>query len=187
MRQPTTNRKAKPDGQAQFRSITPEKITDNPFQSIENDWFLLTAGTIDSFNTMTCGWGAWGVLWKRPVVFAFVRPTRHTYGFANASDLFTVSFYDKRHRKALEFCGTHSGRDCDKAAEAGLTPAETERGAVYFREARLVLECRKIYDQDLDPARFLDNGIEANYPQKDYHRMYVGEVVNVMARKRTSN
>ena len=30
-----------------------------------------------------------------------------------------------------------------------------------------------------DPARFLDPTIDRNYPDKDYHRMYFGEIVTV--------
>ncbi len=55
------------------------------------------------------------------------------------------------------------------------------KGAVYFEEARLVLECRKLYFQDLDPEHFLDRGLESNYPHKDYHRMYVGEITECLA------
>ena len=165
---------------AGFRRIKPEAIRDNPFQAMEGDWFLLTAGNPKSYNTMTCGWGAWGVLWSRPAVFVFVRPTRHTYGFANKNETFTVCFFTKKYRKALQFCGSRSGRDCDKAAETGLTPAAAGNGSVFFKEARLVLECRKIYTQDLDPKKFLDPAIDKCYPKRDYHRMYVGQVTRVL-------
>lgn len=168
--------------EAAFRRIRPEAIKDNPFQAMEGDWFLLTAGTLKKYNTMTCGWGAWGVLWSKPVAFVFVRPTRHTYGFINKSGAFTICFFPKKYRKALQFCGSHSGRDCDKAREAGLTPARAANGSVFFREARLVLECRKIYQQDLKPKLFLDPGIEKCYPKRDYHRMYVGKVVKVLSK-----
>ena len=55
-----------------------------------------------------------------------------------------------------------------------------EGGFVYFAEARLVLTCRKIYFQDIGPERFLDPAIESMYPQKDYHRMYIGEIVTCL-------
>lgn len=165
--------------EAGFRRIKPEAIKDNPFQAMEGDWFLLTAGTLKSYNTMTCGWGAWGVLWSKPAAFVFVRPTRFTYEFMNRGEAFTICFFSKRFRKALQFCGSHSGRDYDKAAETGLTPVKASNGSVYFKEARLVLECRKIYQQDFDPNLFLDAAIEKCYPQRDYHRMYVGEVIGV--------
>jgi len=83
----------------------------------------------------------------------------------------------------LNFCGTHSGRDVDKVKETGLTPAFTGSGSVYFSEARLVIECAKIYSQDLDPSAFLDPKIAKNYPKKDYHRLYIGEIVTCMERE----
>jgi len=85
-----------------------------------------------------------------------------------------------QHRKALAYCGSHSGRDVDKIEATGLTSVQTESGAVYFAEARIVLECRNIYFQDINPANFLDPSIAGNYPDKDYHRMYVGEIVRCM-------
>lgn len=159
-----------------FKRISPEKITDNPFKVMENDWFLLTAGDLKNYNTMTCGWGAWGVLWRMPVVFVFVRPTRYTFEFMNRSHYFTVCFFAKRYRRLLEYCGTHSGREVDKARETGLVPLATPRGAVAFEQSRLILECRRIYQDDLDPVKFFEPSLKSNYPAHDYHRMYVGRV-----------
>ena len=156
-----------------------KKLKVNPFTLMEDEWFLLTAGKKGDYNTMTCGWGTLGTLWSRPVAFVFVRPTRHTYKFANKCEGFTLSFFGRKYRPALNICGTRSGRDGDKVREAGLTPAFTPKGNVYFKEARMVLECRKIYFDDLDPGKFLDSGIGKNYPQKDYHRFYVGEIRNI--------
>ena len=162
-----------------FVEREPGTLADNPFRLIGSDWMLITAGTAGRFNTMTASWGGLGVLWERKVCFIFVRPTRHTYEFLERTGTFTLSFFAERYRKALTYCGTHSGRDTDKAKGAGLTPAG-EGGFVYFAEARLVLKCRKLYSQDILPDRFLDPGIERMYPQKDYHRMYVGEIVTCL-------
>jgi len=162
-----------------FKETMPELLTDNPFKLIGKDWMLITAGTPGSFNTMTASWGGLGVLWERKVAFCFIRPTRYTYEFVERSDTFTLSFFAERHRKTLSFCGSHSGRDMDKIKKAGLTPIK-EGGFVYFNEARLVLECRKLYFQDISPDRFLDQSINDMYPQKDYHRMYVGEIVKCL-------
>jgi len=142
---------------------------------------LITAGTMESWNTMTASWGAMGELWFKPVVFAFIRPQRYTREFVEREEVFTLSFFDESHRKALNFCGANSGRDCDKAAETGLTPFATDGGSVAFEEARLVLECRKLYFQNINPEHFLDDSIDTKcYPEKDYHRMYVGEVLRVL-------
>ena len=152
------------------------RIKDNPFKLIADDWMLVTAGTIDSFNTMTASWGALGELWHRKIAVCFIRPNRYTFQFTEQAEHFTLSFFDETYRKALNFCGTKSGRDVDKMAATGLTPTASESGSVYFEQARIVLECRKIYTHDLDPAAFIDPAIEKEYPGKDYHRMYIGQV-----------
>ena len=162
-----------------FKETRPEQLNDNPFKLIGTDWMLITAGAPESFNTMTASWGGLGILWERKVATCFIRPTRYTFEFAERSSGFTLSFFEERHRKALTHCGTHSGRDTDKISEAGLTPVK-EGGFIYFSEARLVLACRKIYSQDIDPGRFLDPKIGEMYPQKDYHRMYIGEIVKCL-------
>jgi len=167
----------------EFVEIKPEQITDNTFKLIGSDWMLITAGTLDAYNTMTASWGGFGVLWNKNVCFCFVRPTRHTYGFMEKADTFTLTFFDEEYRDALKFCGAYSGRDVDKAAKTGLTPVQGSSGSVYFNEARMVIECRKLYYQDIDPANFIDPSIDKNYSLKDYHRMYVGEIVKCLQKK----
>jgi len=166
-----------------LRPLDLSRLRERPFHLFGREWMLITAGTMDSFNTMTAGWGALGTLWSRPVAIGFIRPTRHTFGFANRSPVFTCSFFGRRCRAALNFCGTRSGRDVDKIKATGLTPVKGKAGCVYFAEARLVLACRKIHTQDIDPHRFLDQTIEAHYPKKDYHRVFVGEVVGCLSRR----
>jgi flavin reductase (DIM6/NTAB) family NADH-FMN oxidoreductase RutF len=162
-----------------FSTLEPGALADNPFTLIGSDWMLITAGTQERFNTMTASWGGLGVLWERKVATCYIRPTRHTFGFVEQAPQFTLSFFGEKHRKALTYCGTHSGRDTDKVKGAGLTPVK-DGGFVYFEEARLVLACRKIYSQDIDPKGFLDPSIEGMYPQRDYHRMYIGEIVKCL-------
>jgi flavin reductase (DIM6/NTAB) family NADH-FMN oxidoreductase RutF len=160
-----------------LNKINPEEIGDNPFTLIGTDWMLITGGVIKSFNTMTASWGGLGVLWNKRVCYIFVRPTRYTYEFIEQRDVFTLSFFEEEYRNALNFCGTKSGRNVDKIAKTGLSPVEDQSGAVYFDEARLVLVCKKIYFQNIIPEQFLDPEIDKNYPEKDYHRMYVGQIL----------
>lgn len=158
--------------------ISPKELQGNPFQMIGEEWMLVTAGTAEKMNTMTASWGGLGVLWNKPVAFAFVRPTRYTYEFLEQEDCFTLSFYDEKYRHMLALCGRISGRDGDKIAAAGLTPC-TDEAAPYFKEARLVLVCRKLAVQDIDPTGFMDAAIAGHY-NNDYHRVYVGEIVKVL-------
>lgn len=164
-----------------FGEISPLELNESAFRLIGKEWMLITAGTMDGWNTMTASWGGLGEIWFKPAVFTFIRPQRHTLTFIEKEPVFTISFFDEKYRTALNFCGSHSGRDCNKATEAGLTPFATENGSVAFEEARLVLECRKLYVQDLDPAGFVDDSIIPKcYPSSDFHRMFVGEVLKVL-------
>lgn len=166
-----------------FKQISPFDITDNVFKLLDRDWMLVTAGSLEDFNTMTASWGHMGILWNLPVAIAYIRPQRYTYQFANRYEDYTLSFFPETCRSALQFCGSRSGRDTDKIAETGLTPVATGRGNVMFQEARLVLECRKIYQDELKKENFLIPGIaRKNYPKDDFHRFYMGEIVSVKIR-----
>jgi len=164
-----------------FKEIKPGDISESVFKLIAEDWFLLTAGTAaNGYNTMTASWGGMGQLWHKRVAFVFVRPQRHTWKFMENNELFTMSFFPEEHRDALKYCGSHSGRDTDKAGETGLTPFEPSDGSIAFEEAKLILECRKLYFGDFQPERFLDDKIDGLYPEKGYHRMYIGEIEKVL-------
>lgn len=164
-----------------FIKINPENIADNPFKLIGKDWGLVTAGTADDFNTMTISWGGVGIMWNKPVAFTFIRPQRHTFGYLEKGECFSLSFFDEEYRKALTFCGTKSGRDYDKPAETGLTPAFTKDGVPYFEQARLVLICKKLYAQDMNGQSVIDSdAVMKNYNGDDWHRMYVSEITEVL-------
>lgn len=163
-------------------SIDLKTLSLNPFTLMKDEAFLLTAGTPEHYNTMTAGWGGLGILWQKPVAFVFVRPQRHTYGFINESQSFSCCFFGKEHKEALNFCGTRSGRDVDKVQATGLHLVSHEAsGGLYFAEAKLVFMCLKLYEQDLDPALFKDEALRDRiYPARDYHRLYVGEIVDTL-------
>lgn len=166
-----------------FQEIKPHIINDNVFQLIGADWMLITAGTRKGFNTMTANWGGLGYLWNRNVCFCFIRPPRYTYKFMERTDIFTLTFYEEKDRGILKLCGAKSGRDVDKIKETGLVPVFDDSGAIWFEQARLVLECKKVYFQDITPKNFLDSGIPPFYPKKDYHRMYIGEIIRCLKKK----
>lgn len=166
---------------SRFAEIAPQALTDNVFTQIGKEWMLITAGDAQSYNTMTASWGGLGVLWNQNVSFIFVRPGRYTFQFLERGERYSLSFLGDEHRRALQICGTKSGRDTDKVKEAGLTPVFDE-AAPYFAEARLVLQCRKLYIQDLDPKGFLDPSLSGFY-ENDYHRLYVGAIEKALCRE----
>jgi flavin reductase (DIM6/NTAB) family NADH-FMN oxidoreductase RutF len=164
-----------------FKPINVKTLGDNVFKLLDNDWMLITAGNKESFNTMTASWGAFGILWNKPVAICFIRPQRFTFGFVNKHDYFTLSFLTENFREALDFIGSHSGKDVDKIAKTGLTPAVNEHGNIYFSEARLVMECKKLYFDDIKPGNFILANLPKNiYPTGDFHRFFIGEITNCL-------
>ncbi|HJC00757.1 MAG TPA: flavin reductase family protein [Candidatus Flavonifractor merdavium] len=166
-----------------FERIDPKSLDQNVFSLIGDQWMLLTAGTGEKCNTMTASWGGLGVLWGKPVATVYIRPQRYTLEFVEREEKFTLAFFGEAYRKALALCGSKSGRDIDKVKECGFT-VETADGAPYFAEADLVLVCKKAYWQDMDPTHFLDGEIDGKwYPEKDYHRIFIGEIETVLKKK----
>ena len=155
----------------------------NPFSLIGDEWMLVTAGNPDTgCNTMTASWGHLGCIWghNAPTAVIYLRPSRYTKEFVDREDYFTLCFMDPSFKKQMGYLGTVSGRNENKITKAGLTPVYSD-GYVYFAEARLVLICKKVYCSELKEDGFVDRQIiEDHYPLRDYHTMYIGEIVKVL-------
>lgn len=155
------------------------EFSENVFKIVGKDSALLTAGDIESFNSMTISWGTLGVLWGKNVFICYVRPTRYTYSFMEKVNTFTISFFSEKYKRELVYLGSHSGRDEDKIKKCNLTANNLEENCVGFHEARLTFVCKKIYHQDLDESKIDDTIKQRNYPQGNFHRMYIGEIIHV--------
>lgn len=168
-----------------MKKITINELTDNFFDAIGKEWMLVTAGTEESFNTMTASWGGVGVLWNKPVVFVFVRPERYTHEFMQRGDSFTLSFLGEEHKAIHKVCGSKSGREVDKVAATGLQPIFSERGNVLFGQSRLSLECRKLYVSELKEENFVDASLPRQWydgGHGGYHTVYVAEITDAWVR-----
>lgn len=159
-----------------------KELKDNFFETISKEWMLVTAGNKDKYNMMTASWGGTGWLWNMPVAMIFIRPERFTHELIEDNATLTLSFLGNspEMRKAYNFCGSKSGRDFDKAAETGLVPTETENGNITFAQARLTLECRKLYKDAIKPECMIDKSLEKWYGEGHggYHDVYVLEIIN---------
>ena len=167
-----------------FIEIDPKQISDNFIKAIGSDWALVTVGDHVEQNTMTVSWGGVGVMWNYPVAIVVIRPQRYTFEFTERCDKLTLSFLPEQYRKALTYCGTHSGRDEDKISNAGLSVTFTEEDTPAIAEARLVLECRKLYTDTIKAENFIEQGIvERWYPESDFHKVYVLQITNAYIKK----
>ena len=164
-----------------FQKIDPKQLDFNVFSAIGHQWMLITAGTPEHCNTMTASWGGLGILWSKPMATVYIRPQRYTRQFVDENEYFTLAFFPESWRKQLSLCGIKSGREIDKVKECGFTVAAAECGAPYFKEAELVLVCRKQMRLPMDPAAMPEDVKEKHY-NGDYHDIYWGEIVEVLVR-----
>ncbi|MFN2302584.1 MAG: flavin reductase family protein [Anaerolineales bacterium] len=168
----------------QRKSIEIAQLSVQPHDLFHHQWMLLSAGDFSqgTYNAMTIGWGAIGTMWSKPFVFVAVRHSRYTFEFMEKFNTFTVSAFSREYHPALNLLGSQSGRDGDKIAASGLTPESSALvEAPSYREAELVIECQKIYANDLNPAHFLDESIYRHYRNHDFHRIYYGEILAAFA------
>jgi len=182
-----------------FTKVSPavlDTLDFNPYKKVGKDWFLVTAGNESGWNTMTASWGFSGVMWGKNTFTTVIRPQRYTKEFIDKEEYFTISFFGEEMKKALSYCGAHSGRDCDKAKETGLIPmfikdsSEVYNGeysfdVTSFEQAELVLVCRKSYVQEMLPECFTDKSNDEKwYAAKDYHFQYIGEIVQAYVKEK---
>ena len=150
-----------------------------PFALFDKEWALLTAGDINNHNSMTISWGGMGTLWSKPVVTVYVKPIRYTHDFMENNDYFVISFFEEQYRKALVVMGSKSGRNINKDKEAKLTPIEHNK-AIIYKEAKVTIICKKIYQNDLNINNIPDAAISTYYKAEKPHTMYIGEVVEIL-------
>lgn len=156
-----------------------DKLQTKPFEIFHNDWALVTAGPINKHNSMTVSWGGMGTLWSKSVVTIYIKPCRFTYQFLKENDYFVVSFFDEEYKKALGIMGSKSGRDINKDELANLTPVE-HGSLTLYKEAKISIICKKIYFDDLAIENIPQKEIDTYYTKEKPHRMYIGEVVEII-------
>ncbi len=168
-----------------FEEVSPYTVGDlNPFKKVGKDWMLITSKDENGkVNAMTASWGTLGELWNRPVAICYVRPQRYTFELTERSETFSLCFLGEKYRDALVVCGRESGRDIDKLEKTGLDAALVDDAPVIL-QSDLILVCRKLYHDYLKCENFVDKSVaEKNYPNKDFHRTYVCEIVKAYIKK----
>lgn len=142
---------------------------------LTNNGAFLTAG--NKPNVMTISWGAIGVLWGKKIMIVPVRESRYTKEFIDNTGCFSVSVpYDKMF-KELNYCGSKSGRDCDKIKDMGLNMLACIKIPTFYVDGcDLVLECKVITKLPLT-MDMLPDEYKKFYSTSDMHTLYIAEVV----------
>lgn len=172
-----------------FQEIALDRLEMDPFTVIGEDWYLITASDGEKWNTMTASWGTLGVLWGRPVAMVFVRDSRYTYEFMEKAEGFTCSFFGPNRKETLKYCGSKSGRNTDKIKDTELMPVIIEAPdghseRITFSDANMVFSCTIAAKMPFHPDQFvLKKEIEASYPEKDYHTVYIGFIDRILVQE----
>ena len=133
-----------------MKDPNPLKHAEEALEQIEKGAFL-TVQCGDKVNTMTIGWATFGIIWQKPILMVAVRPTRYTFTLIDNTDNFTVSIPSADMSKEIEFCGTKSGRECDKFKECGLTVDNARKvSSPIIKLTGLHFECRIVFKSDGD-------------------------------------
>ena len=165
-----------------FQPLPFDLVEFNPFTKIGKEWALVTAGNTDTAHTRTVRRGGVGGLCGNPVAIIFVRDSRYTKEFIDANEFFSITFLSGQYRDALNYCGSHSGRDEDKFAAAGLNLA-TRHNIPYVEEGNFVLLCEKMSATRITEDSFLLPEIKEKwYKDGDMHTLYVAEIIYLLAR-----
>jgi len=165
-----------------MREITPKEIDRNAFKLIGDDWMLITADKDGKANTMTASWGGLGVFCNKDVAFTFIRPQRYTKNFVDCADTFSISVLPEQFRNQLSYLGKVSGRDENKIEKAGLTTVYYD-STPYFKEAELVLICKKMCSADLEKSHFIEESLcDKFFLANDFHTLYISEIIKVLSK-----
>lgn len=140
---------------------------------------FLTVKSGNAINTMTIGWANIGHVWRKPIMMVAVRLTRHTFSIIETAEDFTVSIPSLNMKKEIMFCGTKSGRDYNKFKGCNLQTSDSQKVITpIIKVPGLHYECNIIYKSAMNPA-YLNKEYDAElYPEKDYHTLYFGEIVD---------
>lgn len=171
-----------------FEAVKPEDVKDSVFTLVGKDRYLLSAGTIPNHNSMTAGWGGFGILFEKPTAWSFLQADRYTLEKIRESKSYTMTFFDEDHKQDVLAMGRISGRNSDKMKETKLTAIQTPGGLPAFSEARLIFEVKLVEISTAYPDDFFTeegrSAIEKGYQKaKEYEKMVFGEIVKVWRRK----
>ena len=166
-----------------FQPYPIDVIEFNPFVKFGQEWAALTTEDNDArLNTMTISWGGVGVLWGKNVATVYVRESRYSKELMDAGDYFSITFFEKHYHRSLQYLGAVSGRQEDKFKGAGLT-VNRHMAVPFVDEGNFVIICRKLSATKIQMTDFIDPKIEPDYYGKgDPHTMYVGEIMELLAR-----
>lgn len=171
-----------------FKQILPEEMHENVFTLVGKDFFAITAGKKDHYNSMIGSGGGFGMLFKKPTTWCLLRADRYTLEMIEKEQAYTLSYFPNEYKEQMLFLGSKSGRDNQKMQEVELTSIQTPSENISFKEARLIFECRltQLTTPTLDDfysQEAKDYLKEAYKEASDFRKYLFGEITHVWVKR----
>jgi hypothetical protein len=112
----------------------------------------------------------------RPIAVCFLRPCRNIIRLLEKNEYFSLCYFPSQHRHIRDSFG--SGFDGEK-----IEPKTTQLGNIYYPQAELIFECRKIMNLEVILSNEIQNILADEkrlslYPGNESPRMFVAEIVH---------
>ena len=173
-----------------FKQISPEEICDNfnLFELVGKDFYAITAGKKEHYNSMIGSGGGFGLFFKKPTTWCLFRKDRYTLEIIQKEQTYTLSFFPNEYKEQMLFLGRKSGRDSGKMKEVELTSIQTPSGNMSFKESKLIIECTLTAITTPNPDDFYsqeskDYIDEAYKDANEYRKLVFGEITHVWVKK----
>ena len=126
---------------------------------------MVSCGAVpEEYNIITISWTG-TICTDPPMCYISVRPERYSYDIIKRNGEFVINLTTKSLAYATDWCGVKSGRNVNKFAEMGLTPAPSSKvKSPLIKESPVNIEC-----------------IVKEIKKLGTHHMFISEVVAVNA------
>ena len=171
-----------------FAEVAPAEFDQNIFKLVNQDYTVITAGTIPAHNSMIASWGGYGILFNKPASWCFLRANRYTLTKMRETQTYTLCYFPEAYKPEIMPFGTSSGRDSNKMEQTTLTPVSTPDGLPAWKEAAVIFECTLSAVTTIDKndfyteegQTFVQEGFD---DAKDWHKFVFGEITHLWVAK----
>lgn len=158
------------------QEIPVEALRSNISIITDDNSVLISAGNNKFFASSVASCRFASELTFKPIAVCFIRPQVNMIRFLDKNEYFTLSYFSTDNKNILNSFGLGSSGE-------KIAPMTTQKGNVYYPNANLVFECRKISDLELILSSEIQTIMMTErkrsiYPGQEAPRMYLGEIVN---------
>ena len=164
------------EGMAGYKQMSADQISESITKMFKDSRAVVSIGEANDAKTLTGAWSGTGNFGGKPVAMVFVNAESD----ASKEQVYTISFYTEIHGDALDRMAASDVSVRSKTV--GLTPIVTPSGASAFGEAWMVIECKKMTEQDSSESELKENAQSKQWKSNKNVKSFMGEIINVWAR-----